>query len=486
MFRTFKRVFALLATLALLAGTFALSGSKAAAQSNSTAVPGVWASAILIQNVGTASLTSGSYSIQFYNASGSQVKDFSPTDTIASGDSKEFFIPAAVSDLASGQYSVVVSSSQPVKAVVNTSTSDGGAAPWSAFAYEGFGSGDIATKLYFPGFYKNYYSFYAELVIQNAGGSSAADVQATFYDGTTGQQVGNPISLGSLPANASKTFAANQSIFSSLPEGNQNGKYGVVVESTNGVSLAGVANIWRGDTSGVASYSAFTAGSTTAYAAALYKNYYNFVSSLTIQNLDESNDAQGTITYSNGETENFDISSNASQEFYLPGNGDLPEGPSGNFSAKVVATSGSIVVLVNIERKQSDNPAFGSYNAAGEAANSVNLPAIFSDYYNFFTGVTIQNAGTASTNITLRYADGRSSTFNNVPANGTKNILHLPGNSDNILAAGTQTGGTISADQPLVVIVQHNTDPNLSSYASSKTPNDFLFVTSGAPGTTNN
>lgn len=500
MFESFKRVVAGGVSLALVAGALAFPVGSAQAQTRDrTNVPGGWASAILIQNVGTASLPADQYSIEFYKADGTLAKSFAPAadQSIAPGASREFFIPRAVSDLPAGQYSGVVSSSQPVKAVVNSSTNEATAAPWSAFAYEGVDAGSTASTLYFPGFYKDYFGFRSELVIQNTSGT-ATELTATFYRSSDGQIYG-PFDLPSLAPNASATYSYNDSAFSSLPGGTNASLFGVVIKAkTAGANLAGVSNIWTANDAdaGAASFNAFTAGSQKAYAAALYNQYFGFVASLTIQNLDASNAAKGSIVFSDGKSVPFDIPSNQAREFYLPGISGLASGDTnGLLSAQVNATSGSVVALVNIQRKQRgstsiadpDNPTLGSYGATATAATSVRVPAIFSDYFGFFTAVTAQNAGSTAADITLTYSDGRTWKKTNVAAGATVNFAHLPGDANNVLAAKTQTGGTVSSSQPLVVVIQHNTDPKLSSYPNgsggkkNQIPNDFLFALSGFP-----
>jgi hypothetical protein len=488
MLTSLKRIFAAAASTALVASAFAFGGGSAHAQSRtSTNVPGKWASAILIQNTGTASLAGGTYDITFYDTNGNIAKSFQPTDTIAAGASKEFYIPSAVSDLASGQYSAVISSSQRVKAVVNSSTDSGTAPPWSAFSYEGVDAESAKPKIFFPAFYKTYFGFLSELVVQNTG-TAAATVQATFYNGKTGAKTG-PIDLGSIPASAAKTFSYNDSAFAALAGSSL---YGVVIESTNSQPLAGVSNFWTADAidAGVGSYNAVTSGAQTVYAAALYNQYYGFVSSITIQNLDGATAAAGTITYSDGTTDPFNIPANQSREFFQPAKSGLGSGPTnGLLSAKITATTGSVAAIVNIQRKQGgsisiadpSNPALGSYTAASVTGTTVNVPAIYSDYFGYFTAVSVQNTGAATT-ITLRYGDGKT-WVKAAKAGETINFSHLPGAPGNPLAAKTVIGGTVtsSSNQPLVVIIQHNTDTKLTSYRPSKSPNDFLFVLSGFP-----
>ncbi len=494
MFTSVKRAALGLMTLTLAAGSFAFGGTSTYAQvQNGTNIPGKWGSAILVQNAGTADLTTGNYSIAFYDSAGTLANTFNPTNTIATGASVEFYVPTAVTGLTSGQYSAVISSAQKVKAVVNSSTDSSTTAPWSAFSYEGVEAASAKDTLYFPAFYKNYYTFLSELVIQNTG-SSAATVTATFYNGITGAVAASDVALGSIAPNASKTFSALDPLFAALTSGNT-GIYGVVVKSTNAQLLVGVSNIWSSTAgnAGVGSYNAFTAGSATAYAGALYNQYYGFVSSLTVQNVDAAATANVTITYSDGVTDSLVLKPNQSAERFQPNKTGLSSGNAkGLLSATVTTTGGSIVALANIQRKavgsltvaDPTNPAFGSYSTSSVASTvSTSVPAIFNNYFGYFTAVSVKNAGTAATDITLTYANGTTWTQTAVAAGATVNFVHLASYADNKLAAGVVTAGTVTSSnaQPLVVIVQHNTDKTLTSYRAAKSPNDFLFVLSAFP-----
>lgn len=493
MFGSLKRILAGGLTLAVVAATLAFPASPAAAQQRTrTNVPGGWGSAILIQNVGTATLAPDQYSIEFYDANGSLVKSFTPpaTASIAPGASREFYIPTTITDLASGQYSGVVSSSVPVKAVVNSSTDRAAAAPWSAFAYEGVDAAATATRLFIPGFYKDYFGFRSELVIQNTG-TSAASVQATFYRSSDGQRFG-PISLGSIQPNAAQTFSYNDPAFNGLPGSTNTSLFGVVVESTNGVPLAGVSNIWTASDAdaGAGSFNAFTSGSPTVYAAALYNQYFGFVASITVQNLADTA-AAGNIRFSDGTQVPFNIPANQAREFFLPGIAGLASGnTNGLLSATISGPSnGQLVALVNIQRKQRgsttvadpENPAFGSYGATATRAARVRVPAIFSDYFGYFTAVTVQNAGNAPATVTLRYGDNRTWVSPTLQPGQTFNFSHLPNIAGNQLGFRTQIGGTVESAQPVVVVVQHNTGRELTSFSPRFLPNDFLFALSGFP-----
>lgn len=450
----------------------AFSFSSIAAQGQSgTAAPGAWGSSVNLQNTGTATAT---INIQFYDSSGTLAHTYTPAP-LAAGDALSIYVPGVVTGLGAGQYSAVVSSDQPVVASVNSASTNSGSAPWTAFAYDGFSSSQAGTTLYFPGNYKNYYNFSSEIVIQNTG-ATVATVTATFKkaDGTV---IASNVALGTIQPNASKTYP--MSSFTQLPSGNADGLFSAVISSDQPV--VGVANIWREQpTNGTASYSAFTGGSSTLYAPALYNNYYGFASALTIQNVGTGT-AAGTVTYSNGVTDTFSLAEGAAQEFYQPANSSLPSGnTNGVFAASVTTTSGSVVGLVSLSLPSGSNGDFASYNVPATASPSVNIPNINSDYYGYFSAVTVQNTGTQSTNVTITYADGSSRVFNNVPAGGVVNIVHLNGAGD-VLPNRTSTSATVTSSNGvnLVAVIQHNTTNGVSGYDPNKKPSDFLLAVTG-------
>lgn len=462
--------FGIFFVLALVFSIF--SSQSAAAQTNA---PGVWSSAINLQNVTTSTAT---VVITFYDANGNVVTTYTP-EALGGGEAVSIFVPALTTSpsLPSGQYSVVVSSDVQILASVNTASTSSTSAPWTAFAYDGFDSSQAGPDLYFPGNYNNYFNFFSELVIQNTDPSTTANLTATFRN-QSGGVIASNVSLGSVAPNASRTIA--MSSVAGLPSGSS-GIFGAVVTSNEDVNLVGVANIWRTTpTAGTASYSGFTSGSTQLFAPSLLKNYFGFNSAITIQNVHASQNAVGTLTYSNGIVENFNLVPGAAKDYFQPNNPSLPSGNSGGlFAAKVVITSGSVVGLVS-QSVPSGTGSFASYNVPASASSSVNIPSILSDYYGYFSAVTVQNTGSTSTNVTINYANGQSRTFNGVAAGATVNIIHLDGASD-VLPFRTATSASVESSNgnPLVAVIQHNTSPNVAGYNAAKVPSDYLLAVSG-------
>jgi hypothetical protein len=430
------------------------------AQSTGTKAPGTWVSSINIQNIGTEEAT---VVLNFYDASGNPVppSPYTVTPPIPAGGSRSLYVPTQIPGLSNGQYSVIVSSNQPLQVVVNSSSTN----PSTAGAYMGIQASQVGKTLYFPGLYKNYYGFYSQIVLQNVEETDAT-VTIKFYYQRTGQEA---VIVGpfTIPKTSSRVFALGD--LAAVPSGNVNGLLSAVVTSDK--NLAGIANIWSSAYYGEYSdYNAYISGSTVVYAPALYKNYYGFVSSLTVQNLSNEN-ADIRITYSNGVTETKTLLPFQAFEYYQPANPLLPSGnTNGVFSAKIESLNGKpIVVLVNIENKSKG--LLASYNGPSDATTSTSCPVVLKAFYGWFSAQTVQNVGTEPTNITITYASGQSKTFNNVPPNGTVNIIELA-NAGSVLPDGSSVSAVItSSGQPIVAVVQENSE---TRYVS--TPGDYLLA----------
>lgn len=445
----------------------ALSGSVVAQGSENSQAPGTWSSSINIQNVGTGDAT---VVITFYDSSGTEALSYTVSPVIQAGGSRSLYVPTDIPGLSDGQYSVVVSSNEEIQVVANAASTS----PYTSGSYNGIGSAAIGSTLYFPGLYKNYYEYYSEVVLQNTQ-STDASVTLRFYDQNSGSQVGGDINA-TIPGNSSRVFTLQD--LATLPSGNTNGLFSLQVTSDQ--DLAGVANIWSSAFQGIFSdYNAYVSGAQTVYAPALYNAYYGYVSALTVQNIDSSA-ADVTITYSNGETENVTLEPRTAREYYQPNNSALPTGnTNGVFSAKVECTNGQdIVVLVNIQKN--DKGYLASYNGPDAATDSVNAPVVLKEFYGWYSAVTVQNVGTAATNITITYASTGNPTriFNDVPPNGTVNIIQLEAAGETALPDGSSVSAVISSSngQPIVAVVQEDSQ---TSYSAN--PGDYLLAYTGNP-----
>jgi hypothetical protein len=431
--------------------------------SDETKAPGTWVSSINIQNTGTGA--ADQIHIIFYKPDGTEVLNYLVTPAIPVDGSRSFYVPSEIPGLTDGQFSVVIQSGNPLQVVANSSSTF----PATAGAYTGFQADQIGTELFFPGLYKNYYNFWSELVLQNTDAASN-NIKIEFFSQTTGAKISGADVTATIPGNGSKVFALQD--LTSVPSGNTNGLLSAKVTSTSSLNLAGVANIWSSAYNGeFGDYNGYTTGSTTVvYTPALYKNYYGFVSSLTVQNIDTV-DANIKVTYSNGSTETKLLKPLQAVQYYQPNNASLPSGnTNGVFSAKVESLDGKeIVALVNVEDKTKG--LLASYNGPAGATTKVGCPVVMKTFYGWFSAETVQNVGTNPTNITITYASGQSKTFNNVPANGTVNFVELASAGSVLPDASSVSAVISSSGEPIVAVVQED-----SKDRYAVTPGDYLLA----------
>jgi len=500
MARIFHRSAAIVMALAMVIGTLAFGSRNVSAQceNGGTCAPGStvkWGSAINIQNRGDAEAT---ITIDFYQTDGSIAVTYPQNGglQLAGKASISIYVPALVEGLASGQYSAVVNSTEQVNVSVNTGSTSNSDGPWAEFAYEGMGQEQAATTLYFPLLQNQYFNFDSEMVIQNTG-TEPTTLTAKFYN-QNGNQIATA-SLGTVNANAARTFTIGDfTTTPALPTGSA-GIFGAVVTSTENVT--GIVNIWRSNPrTGVASYTGFTEGSTTLYAPAILVDYYDFISALTLQNVHATETAEVTIDYvtSTGtEQTKFSLAPNAARAELQFLDEDFPAGNT-LISAEITSDGGSLVGLIsqsipeNVRGQAATSPGgdFAAYAVPTTPATSVSIPSVTSDYYGLFVAVNVQNTSNTAADITITYSDSptcqgltnKTRTFEDVRAGASVNIIHL-GNND--LLPNNQrcaTSAVVSSSAALVATIQQNTERSVAGYNEAKKSGDFLSAITGIVG----
>ena len=126
-----------------------------------------------IQVMNQSSSVTATITIDFYNQSGTKVT--SKADTIAPSASKSYYTPS-ITTLTNGFIgSAVVSSDEPVVAILNTQTPSGAGVSSSDPFRIGSSSGVKATSttLYFPQVERHYYNWNSSMYVQNTTSSSA-------------------------------------------------------------------------------------------------------------------------------------------------------------------------------------------------------------------------------------------------------------------------------------------------------------------------
>lgn len=239
--------------------------------------------------------------------------------------------------------------------------------------------------------------------------SDTAAVSIKFYaqDGTLALNFNG----GTIPGNGSKTYYLPSAIpSSSLPDGFIGS---AVVESdqpiaaTVNTQLPTDANPARVGTSvGVNEPAA------EVYVTQLLKNYFGWNSYCAVQNAGSSAH-NVTVRYyddsgSEADSDTQSIAANASFIFDQSTDGELS---SGIYSARFVGdASHPLAVICNFYNTgaSADTSQFHSYNGISEGGDMLYVPRVVKDYYQYQSGLRVQNVGSETLKVTVTYNIGGS------------------------------------------------------------------------------
>jgi len=450
--------------------------SSAVAQ---TGIPGSgWWTGEVIQNVGG---TTANVVVTAYAKDGTVT--YNATQTISSGASVTV-LPNNFSGMTAGFIgSAVVSSDQPIKAVVNVTNVYNGT--FGVVGGKGQalyqGTETVDTALYFPMVKNNRYGASTAFYIQNAG-TTAASVTAVFKmdTGTPGVYTYTVASLepnkmaviNPSDAGVPSTAGAGRDNIGSLKVSSAQNLAGTVLEYKQGETIATVLKGTRG----------FTAAdfSTKAYAPTTKNARYGHFTGIQVQNAGSSA-IDITITYVGTAgtcTGNTYVDSAtgvvASKTFnQLTGQTNLP---ANCIASATITATGNIIATVN-EDNIAPAPTTGTtYSAIPDSSKTakVSVPQFKDRRYSATTGLRIQNVGTATaTNIVATFSCRGGATFTaisnpqTVVAGGAVQF-YQPANTPAMFtttnpfsAQNVICGVTITSDQPIVAIA-NEADPNVS------------------------
>ncbi len=348
---------------------------------------------------------------------------------------------ALESGLPSGQFSAVLSASEPLAAIVNQQLGDSGSgtstAPFSSYGAISSGSKEVTI----PIIMHNWFGYHTELFIQNVSGTPATvtiDYKPTSLNGcTTGTATSNN-SAGTLPA-SSATSVSQRNTTAIAATGLTGGCnafnarfLGAATVKSTGGDIAVVVNQYVQDK--LFTYNGFSStGGTTVVFPAYLRNWYNYYASLTIAN-PGGTDAQVTVTYTPAAgsnptaaiTANHTVPAGKSITVYDgPGTGasDLstayPNGSNNRFfgSVKIVSNNSvPVVAVVNQEATAAAGNQAGAYNGATstEGTKKISVPLIQSDFYGYYTSLTIATVDGTDANLKITYtSDGTYSAVKN-------------------------------------------------------------------------
>ncbi len=440
------------------------------AVSAQTGIPGTgWWSGEQVQNVGGAT---ANIVVTAYDASGAST--YSSSQSVASGAAFTF-IPSNFAGMPAGFIgSAVVSSDQPIKAIVNVTNNQAGtlgvAGGLAAAQYQGTEVAD--TALYFPLVKNNRFGKSTAFYIQNAG-TAAASVTAVFKMDTGGTYTHT---VGSVDPNKMVLINPNDALVpstggaggrdnvGSLTVSSAQPLAGTVLEYIQGQAIATVLNGTRGFTS--ADFDS------TIYAPIVKNNRFGHFTGIQVQNVGAS-PADIYITYvgatgcSGTYTESATgVAAGASKTFVQQGaTSPLPVNCIG--SATITSTQ-NIVAIVNEGNLTGFTAAGTTYSALPDNSTTTKVSApLFKDKrFGFSTGLQIQNVGsTTATNVVVTFVCGGAASFTAIStpqtvAAGGARLFREPAT----MPAGTFTAlnpftssnvscsATVTGDQPIVAI----------------------------------
>lgn len=402
------RILMLLLVIALVVPTAALAGPP----------PDTWVTGIQVQNLDLT--TAANVRIDFYAADGSGTAIHTLTTTIDAGKSKSWYVPSAIPELPSGFIgSAVVSANVQVAAILTTAHQGVGTEGDPRRVGASAGVLSPATKVYAPYLRKNYYGYNTYMAIQNAS-NVAASVQVNYKAGGTGADI--PAAAQTFTLAAYTTHILYQNDNASLP----NGFYGAAVISGT-QQLAVVINNYGGLARGYQdsqfeSYNGLVStGATKLYLPKLTVNYYDYQSGFSVQNVGTANATMtanytfGTSTYTKTSPS---IPPGATWQVYLAATtqSGLPTGLTGAGSATITSDQPVVGLVTEVQ----PNVGFSVVSGAipdGSGTTVVVFPKFDRRYYDFNSGIQIQNVGTAATRVRLVWSQaGRADVIVETPA----------------------------------------------------------------------
>jgi len=454
------------------------------AQSAASVPGGGWWSGEMIQNVGPAN---AALVVTAYDASSSATYEVS--DTLTPSEARNF-IPSDFVGMPSGfGGSAIVSSDQPIKAIVNVTNRQSGdlgvLGGQAAAQYQGVDGGAVADTLYFPMAKNDRYGKTTSFYIQNAGATAAtAQCVFTMDNGSTYLFTTASIGAGQMvvvtPADAGvPSDGANRNNIGSLKVSSSVDLAGVVMEYKTGESPATLLQGTRGFTS--------NDFDTVLYAPTVKQDRFGRFTGIQVQNVESSASVDVTVTLvgARGDCAGstyvrtcLNLAAGASKTFNQIAGQDGAMIDNCAASATIVAT-GNVVAVVSesyVAGKipAGQNQASTTYSAFPQALASaaIGVPMFKENRFSKYTGLMIQNVSSTTANnvvVTLVGAAGTAAgnTYTTVPmAIAPGASLELSKLSEN---AAIWTGSTapsnstygvkIMADQNIVAIANEAVYP---------------------------
>ena len=419
-----KRVFLSFLTALLLVLVLAVAAS---------AQPTSYTSGFQVQNLSDSD--DANVVITYYNQNGTE--NAMVNDTIDAGTSTTYY---PIDASAGFDGSVVISSDQPVAAIVNI-LGDGGA--FGGASYDSFSGGTADANI--PLVLSNFFGIYTFFNVQNTG--SAATTVSVDYVVTGGTCSSADVTI---QPGAAATFDQSDDC-----TGNAIGA--ASVSSDGEVAVAVV----QYDTKSLLAYNAFTTiGSATASAPLVSQNFFGSRTALQVQNTGAAA-TNVTVDFSPSPgfpgaacSQTLNVAAGASANFgdsaFFNSTPACNAGSGWVGGASISAASGTIVGVVNTVTSGTANAAAYSAFDPSTATNVVNFPLIMQDNFGIFTGFGLSSADGSSIDISCTFANSAETTG----ATGVTGFTSVQdGNNDVDLGSGYVGAATCTGTGPIVGVV---------------------------------
>ncbi|MCU0520259.1 MAG: hypothetical protein MUF84_06165 [Anaerolineae bacterium] len=222
------------------------------------------------------------------------------------------------------------------------------------------------------------------------------------------------------------------------------------------VNVAAVSNYTGSGGASAASYGGIASAKTAQNVSlpGVYKNYYGYNSNVVVQNVTAAPVDVTLKVYSPGNStpvaqeQKLAVPANAAVSFNQATMAGLANGL---YSAKVEAT-GAVAAIVNIWSSVGQQYSYGGVVSGSGTAYA---PVLMNGYYGFNTALTVQNLGLTSTDVTVTYSNGKTSTAS--VAAGSSKLFYTPNEG---LPAGWLGSAKIVSSGEIVALVNESDSTN--------------------------
>ena len=374
-----------------------------------------WTTGFQVQNLGTATATVG---IELYNRDGTSAASIT-NESITT--SKTYY---PVPTVAAGfQGSAVVSSDQPVAAIVNIMGNSGvSGTPFYSESVSGISSSATGLQVNLPLIMRGNSGFNTWFSVQNAG-TGPATVNIVYTPGKDANGAATGTAVTSAPVTIPVGAAM---VFNQAPEAGLGTKFIGSAKLTSDQALAVVVNqVGTGATKTLLTYSGFSQGSNNVVLPLIMQANATYFTGISIQNVGTT-PANVHVTYAantiGGTFKPTDVTvplaAGASQGYIINGTDRYI----GSATVTTDSTDQNVVVVVNqLSTSKGRGTAYEGISRA-LATSKVSFPLLMNANSNYFTGVQCTNLGATASNLTLTFSADTSTSATGTPPPVTANV----------------------------------------------------------------